>query len=757
MEAIQKALQKIERPGTFVTYGVIDPCFLGLEITEIGTVGLPLSENQAQAIIEHSYQAPYGRGEETILDMEVRRTWQMDSQNIHIQNPQWQLIMRDLVAQIAKQLGLGKRSVSHHLYKLLVYETGDFFTSHRDTEKVDNMFATLLIALPSEHEGGELFVRHGGQEEMIYFGGEDKRYQIQYAAFYADCKHEVKPVTRGYRCCLVYNLALEDTRHQPMAPDNSVSVGQLNKLLKKHFKQKHSQKMAILLEHQYTKTGFSFANLKNADRMKVEVLFQAAKSAECEAYLAMVTLWESGDAEGYYGDYYGGNEDDCEMGEVYDSSLSVDYWIAADGIEKPFGKINIDEEEIVSEISLEARGVTQQEVHEAAGNEGVSIERWYRQAALVIWPKQQRFHQLCQAGQHYAIPQLHAMVQNLATSGQTTDTESKQHCQQFATEIINAWDTSDHYSTIKDDYTASQTMLELLATIGDVELLQKFMQSILTQTLSGKEGKTIIKVCKQHGWLTLQEELVLMVKQDKNALAFVSLFEQLCMFEEDTERLTVCKVLAPKVFAAIKANDNNRQQHSYWFRTTQDDKLNPVESLLKSLCQIDELKILTKAVTYFSNDEANYPLHTKLIPAVKKLAPFARQTRSGVPFQQLSKHCIDDLKKRTKAKVVMPKDWKQDITLSCTCADCQELQQFLKAPAEQVHRFRVRKDRRQHLHQQIDRHKCDMSHQTERKGSPHTLVCTKNYSSYEKRQKQWEIDKKLLKELQRIEARKERA
>jgi predicted 2-oxoglutarate/Fe(II)-dependent dioxygenase YbiX len=752
MEAVLKALQKIKRPGTFVTSGAIDPCFLGLEITEVGMVGLPLSENQAQAIIEHCYQAPYGRGEETIVDTDVRRTWQMEPQNIHIHNPQWQLIMRDLVAQIAEQLGLGKSSVSHHLYKMLMYESGDFFTSHRDTEKIDNMFATLLIALPSEHEGGELLVRHGGQEEMIYFGGENKHYQIQYAAFYADCKHEVKPVTHGYRCCLVYNLALENTRRQPMAPDNNSHVEQLSKVLKKHFKQKPSEKMAILLEHQYTKAGLSFDSLKNADSMKAEVLLQAAKQAKCEAYLAMITLWESGNAEDYY-DGYSGNEDDAEMGEVYDSSLSVDYWIASDGTEKPFGKINIDEDEIVSETSLEERGAIQQEVHEASGNEGVSMERWYHQTALVIWPKQQHFHQLCQAGQHHTIPQIKEMVQNLATSEQTTDTESWQHCQQFATEIINAWNISDRYTSHQKDYAVSQTMLELLVTISDVELLQQFMKTILAQILSGKEGKTIVKACKQHGWLTFQEELALMAEQDKNALAFVSLFEQLCLSGETTEQLTVCKVLAAKVLTALKAHDNNLNQRPYWYRTEQDDEVNPVESLLKSLHHIDEVEILTKAVAYFSHDETNYPLHTKLIPAVKNLAPWfaARQTHSCVPFQQLSKHCIKELNKRTKARVITPKDWKQNITLSCTCEDCKELQQFLKAPKEQVHRFRVRKDRRQHLHQQIDGHKCDMIHQTDRTGSPHTLVCIKNYSSYEKRQKQWEVDKKLLKDLQTIE------
>jgi hypothetical protein len=46
------------------------------------------------------------------------------------------------------------------MYKLLVYDQGSFFVSHRDTEKAPGMFATLVVVLPSASTGGELVVRH---------------------------------------------------------------------------------------------------------------------------------------------------------------------------------------------------------------------------------------------------------------------------------------------------------------------------------------------------------------------------------------------------------------------------------------------------------------------------------------------------------------------------------------------------------------------------------------------------------------------
>lgn len=53
-----------------------------------------------------------------------------------------------------------------HLYKLLVYEKGGFFLPHRDGEKLDRMVATLVIVLPSIHEGGALILSHDAGVEL---------------------------------------------------------------------------------------------------------------------------------------------------------------------------------------------------------------------------------------------------------------------------------------------------------------------------------------------------------------------------------------------------------------------------------------------------------------------------------------------------------------------------------------------------------------------------------------------------------------
>ena len=82
------------------------------------------------------------------------------------------------------------------------------------------------------------------------------------------------------------------------------------------------------------------------------------------------------------------------------------------------------------------------------------------------------------------------------------------------------------------------------------------------------------------------------------------------------------------------------------------------------------------------------------------------------------------------------------------------MSRFLRDPAESVGRFPMNKQRRQHLHRQIDQHRCDVIHVTERKGSPQTLVCTKTQDSYERQRKQFGVDQVVLAELEELAERK---
>jgi len=751
MQKLLAALQKIEQPGSFVTSGTIAPCYPGLEVTGIGPIGLPLTEAQAKEMIDQCEQAPFGRGEQTVVDTNVRRVWQLDPDQFQLKNPAWHGRIAVLVEQVKEQLGVGNRPISHHLYKLLMYEQGSFFIAHRDTEKVDNMFATLVVVLPSKHEGGELVLRHDGEVQSIGFGGEKSRYQIQYAAFYADCEREIKPVISGYRCCLIYNLALAGSRQQPSAPKNSAHVEKVRRILKEQFEHNERNKLAFLLTHHYSQAGLSFDGLKNLDRAKAEILVQAARKADCEAHLALVTLWAEGSAEG---GYYGGDDDDYDMEEVYDQTLSAGDWQTLDGQECSFGEIAIAEDEIVADNPLDDDEPDEQEVHEFTGNEGATMERWYHRAALVVWPRQRHFFHLGQAGQKSTVPQLEAMVHGWVTSGLSKESPQWQQCRSFANEIIAQWSTPP-LSSGKTDNDA-KILLDLVVRLDDLPLIKRFMKKVLIQTFEGTEGAHIAPLCEQYGWDTFQEELGLMAENSKNGktAGFATLLEQFCCLEQqpDRGRLQMCQALAGKTVTALIACDTDSTKPIPG-KQGEEKRSELVVSLFKALSTIDETELLNRAVDHFIGNKEQYQVRSVLIPALNTLYRWVVDRKQAVsaPLMKLIDACTVELTAGTASPPAEPTDWAQSIKLPCRCSYCGDLQAFIRAPDRREHRFKVRKDRRQHLHQQISKYVPDMTHVTERIGSPQTLVCTKTRDSYEKAKKQYETDLVLLSGLQSMQ------
>ena len=215
------------------------------------------------------------------------------------------------------------------------------------------------------------------------------------------------------------------------------------------------------------------------------------------------------------------------------------------------------------------------------------------------------------------------------------------------------------------------------------------------------------------------------------------------------ERQATCRAVAAELEPVITTWDSHQEKNA-WLRKS-ESREGIVESVFQAFYAIEELALLEQFLSHVLSTPEHYGLHTVLIPAAQQIHQHINRKSSGKKaYRRRLKHCLDALQALTKTPVPVPTDWAQDITIDCTCDDCTELQHFLRDLQERVHRFRVRKDRRQHLHQQIDRHGCDADHVTDRRGSPQTLVCTKNRASYERRQQQFETDTRLLTELRVI-------
>ena len=202
--ALAEVLNAARRPGDFFVSGAVEMFAPRLEVDGVGLVALPVLASQAEQLIAVAERAPYGRGGDTLIDTAVRRTWQISADRVRIGGKHWARTLDAILARVAEGLGVGER-ITAEFYKFLVYDKGGFFVSHRDTEKAPGMFATLVLVLPSVSTGGDLVVRHKGREVTLDLRC-DEPSEAAFAAFYADCVHEVLPLASGFRSALVFNL-----------------------------------------------------------------------------------------------------------------------------------------------------------------------------------------------------------------------------------------------------------------------------------------------------------------------------------------------------------------------------------------------------------------------------------------------------------------------------------------------------------------------------------------------------------------------
>ncbi len=205
-EQIAELLSDVGAPDSFAAKQTAPTDDLHIEVKGIGRLRFPVSRRQAQRLCRIARPARYGQGEKTLLDPEVRDTWEVPKSRVKIDKRRWNRTLLPALDALRADLGLPDGSrLKADLHAMLVYSPGQFFERHQDSAKADEMIGTLIVMLPSTFRGGAFVVEHKG--ERVTCRGSKKL--LSFVAFYADCQHEVRPVKDGYRVVLTYNLMLD--------------------------------------------------------------------------------------------------------------------------------------------------------------------------------------------------------------------------------------------------------------------------------------------------------------------------------------------------------------------------------------------------------------------------------------------------------------------------------------------------------------------------------------------------------------------
>jgi predicted 2-oxoglutarate/Fe(II)-dependent dioxygenase YbiX len=747
LDALESLLAGVERPGDFCVHGAPALPMPMVQVDSVGTLSFPLQEAQTAALVAAAERAPYGRGEQTVVDTSVRRVWQIDAARVRIGGRSWTESLRRVLAEVARGLGCEGAAIRAEPYKLLIYDPGDFFLPHRDTEKAPGMFGTLLIQLPSLHAGGELRIRHGSREARIDLSATDSS-ELGFAAFYADCEHEVRPVQSGHRLCLVFNLVRDAASDTPpaSAPSYDAEVAQAARLIGAAFGAEGApRKLVRLLEHQYSQAELGFDALKGVDAAVVGVLRRAAEAAACDAHLAVMHIEESGPAEVHYAPSRGrryreefDGDDEFEAAaydvvEVSDRDRYVDHWIAADSRLPAFGRLPLAHGELLPAGALDDEPPDEDRLLEATGNEGVSFERAYRRAVLVLWPRALQVDVLLQAGVGAALPALEA---TLAAQGASADALSA------AERIIAHWSRQRHprYPSDREGPLRAR-MLHCLARFGPTAVGDRFVLDVLVAEYDGSENAALADAAPALLSAPRFELLLAALVEEAFPRCPRALCELLFLLQAaDVSRRSpdhgaALRRGAQALVDALPRIAGRPPRDAFDGWPAYDETAADAESCYRLLTVVERLvgePQRIAAVSALIDASSVFDPCRVLVPALQSLCAQADDRGVGGDAQRLWlwRHCCDFLLARSEFPPPVPRDWSQPVALQCRCEDCLALQAFAVDPQSREHRFRVRQDRRQHLHQQIERHGLDMSHVTERRGSPQTLVCRKTREGY---------------------------
>jgi predicted 2-oxoglutarate/Fe(II)-dependent dioxygenase YbiX len=721
-------LRSVKRPSAFCVGGTREIFMPAIDVDGVGRLAFPVQPAQAERLVGVAETAPHGRGEETVVDRDVRRTWQVDSAAVRIRGRQWEKTLGDLVAQAA--LGLGVNGpVSADFYKLLVYDAGSFFVDHRDTEKVPGMFATMVLVLPSIHAGGELVVKHAGRETPLDLHPEEPS-EIGFAAFYADCVHEVRPVTAGFRIVLIYNLRFADGS-RPKAPDYRDQQARAAETLQTWASAADKPTKLILpLEHAYTPAELSFAALKGADAGAASVLVEAAARADCDLHLALVSIEESGIAEhtGYSGRRRWRDEEcgeEFQAVEVSERELILSEWRRPDGGDAGFDDIPFTEDELCPPDAFQNLAPDEAYFHEATGNEGASFERAYRRAGLVLWPSAHKLAVLNQAGLDATLPYLESLTARWEAEGTALQSSSWREADALSGLMLGLWPRS---SCLRDDDTRLGRMLDAQIRLGNVKRIDEALAGLSAEGhYAAADNEPLARAATLLPPARATELLIGILR--RNAPGHLDACGDL-LLRAVVAPVGDIEVIAAALIDAMPGDSNKRAEGDPW---TEPTRVKPgfVVALLSAASRIDP-ELAMRATERVLASPKTYAPDDVLTPAALDLAKFA-ESKSWPAATRFREAALDHLRRRIALPLEPPPDWTRDNRLRCRCAECLALGAFLIAPDQRQWRLKALKERRTHVENTIRNALCDLDLATERSGSPHTLVATKNEASYRRR------------------------
>ncbi|KAJ4354890.1 hypothetical protein N0V95_003424 [Ascochyta clinopodiicola] len=251
------------------------------------------------------------------------------------------------------------------------------------------MFGTLVVCLPSLHTGGSVHLSHDNKQRELDTASASG-FDLQILAWYSDVQHEIRPVEKGYRLVLTYNLVQDQSLPMQTAAALDASHTRLSTLLQTwNKKYSYLDYLVYPLEHKYSEASLSLRNLKGQDAARGRYLDNLC--AKTGFYWLLTRMTKQQQEED---DYYSNSEDE-EMATTFGKTM------LPSGRYVYIGLNQVDESKILKgEEDLYDRDPDSEDEGEYTGNESAPSKLRYHSSVVVLMTKRRMLDSVRWSNRH---------------------------------------------------------------------------------------------------------------------------------------------------------------------------------------------------------------------------------------------------------------------------------------------------------------------------------------------------------------------
>lgn len=740
LEAISKLLGRLGDSGSFVTRRSVPARSLKLQVRGVGPIRLPVSPATAARLCESAHPARHGFKDQTRLDRQVRDSWEIPPRRIVIDEARWLRALTPELARIRHELGMPEGcTLKAALHSLLVYAPGQFFRPHQDSEKDHGMIGTLVVTLPSQLSGGAMLIEHRDAKKLVHGSTRD----LTLIAFYADCHHEVRPVRRGHRIVLTYNLILQG---EPATALPDVRLQALTRGVRDFFEQDRPEgppdRLIYLLDYQYTRHGLAWHHLKGGDTTCAAALREVARRLGCDIHLALADVHETWACEE---EYVGGerharrfSDDDAEADEPSSATPELRELLNSDielrfvgrGVPRRALAAPVDDDELCySTPSVQMKPFESR--HEGyMGNYGNTVDHWYHRAAIVLWPKDRTFILRAKSSPLWAIGQI----------------DSKLRARRAATEalalaqrLLPFWRSVQHR---EDSAALLAAVAPVAAKLGDPELAAGLLQPYTLIDVRAGSAPALAGLLERygvdwwrtllHGWMTSEKAQHVPPRKRLTwqGSALSPLSRALCA--RNAGRGLAREIVAAQ-WAFTRQHIGQLQQAPA--ATSLRNELTrlgkPVVALIETAVMAQAREVHHQILEALKADaDELMPLRVAVLRAAQRGR--SRRTAGRLGLKAVHARCVRELTRQLQAPPRARNDWSITTPIGCSCKLCQVLARYLAARDEVLFEWPLAHGDRAHIQAILDLTDLPVRREVRQSGRPFTLVLEKTSALFER-------------------------